>query len=383
METAPKIHLCFVAYEYLDRFSSASDLLDDFFSLTDIAEALLAEGVQVSAVVRFKADSQIERNGVSYHFVADSYGPQLKFWQIPERVHQVVHELQPTVVHTHNMNKMLQHNHLVDIVGPEIPLVVQNHAEWPAKWLRMSLQRRLFPKLSAFLFCAPGQEKAWREKQLIQAGQTIHYVMEGSTTFQYSERALARKKTGLTGSPIFLWVGNLDSNKDPLCVLEAFQNLLLDYPEARLYMIYRFEQLLEEVRAFLRTSTALYQAVVLLGEKERAGLEDYYNSADYYVLGSHREGSGYSLMEALACGCVPVVTDIPSFRMMTKEGQIGALWRCGDWESALGAMKTAVGKSWSEQSQHAQRYFVEQLSNPAIARQLKSIYLDLLAAKSS
>ena len=53
-------------------------------------------------------------------------------------------------------------------------------------------------------------------------------------------------------------------------------------------------------------------------------------AADVFVLGSHREGSGYSLIEALACGLPPVVTDIPSFRSLTAAGAVGALWPCGD-----------------------------------------------------
>ncbi len=51
----------------------------------------------------------------------------------------------------------------------------------------------------------------------------------------------------------------------------------------------------------------------------------YYNSADYFVLGSHYEGSGFSLVEAMSCGVIPIVTDIPSFRMMTNNGKIGTL----------------------------------------------------------
>jgi hypothetical protein len=30
------------------------------------------------------------------------------------------------------------------------------------------------------------------------------------------------------------------------------------------------------------------------------------------------------------CGVIPVVTDIPSFRMITENGNVGILWKCGD-----------------------------------------------------
>ena len=41
-----------------------------------------------------------------------------------------------------------------------------------------------------------------------------------------------------------------------------------------------------------------------------------YSAADLFVVGSHHQGSGYALMEACACGAVPVVTAIPTFRLM-------------------------------------------------------------------
>jgi hypothetical protein len=49
-------------------------------------------------------------------------------------------------------------------------------------------------------------------------------------------------------------------------------------------------------------------------------------AADLFVSGSQREGSGTALLESLACGLPPIVTDIPSFRMLTCDGRIGALW---------------------------------------------------------
>ena len=70
-------------------------------------------------------------------------------------------------------------------------------------------------------------------------------------------------------------------------------------------------------------NAAHWGAEVVLREKEygiwkvytwadtRARVEELMRAADIFTLGSHREGSGYALTEALACGLPPVVTDIP------------------------------------------------------------------------
>ncbi len=41
-------------------------------------------------------------------------------------------------------------------------------------------------------------------------------------------------------------------------------------------------------------------------------MSGWYRRADVYFSTSHREGSNYSLIEALGLGCRPVVTEIPS-----------------------------------------------------------------------
>ena len=59
-----------------------------------------------------------------------------------------------------------------------------------------------------------------------------------------------------------------------------------------------------------------------------ADMPAWFSAADLFVVGSHHEGSGYALMEACACGAVPVVSDIPTFRLLA--GGAGALWPPGD-----------------------------------------------------
>ena len=102
--------------------------------------------------------------------------------------------------------------------------------------------------------------------------------------------------------------------------------------------------------------------MTLLGRVPHLDLEAIFNGADYFVLGSHSEGSGYTLAEALACGVVPIVTDIPSFRRMTYNGQIGALWQPGNPASFAAAAQLTLTHSWSEQSAAASSFFDAQLS---------------------
>jgi glycosyltransferase involved in cell wall biosynthesis len=114
---------------------------------------------------------------------------------------------------------------------------------------------------------------------------------------------------------------------------------------------------------------------------EHAQLEDVYNSADYFVAGSHYEGSGFALAEAMACGVVPVVTDIPSFRAMTDAGRIGGCWRAGDASSFSEVFLQVVRRPLKELSSHAVQGFDRRLSYPAIAEASMSAYEKMISAR--
>ena len=81
----------------------------------------------------------------------------------------------------------------------------------------------------------------------------------------------------------------------------------------------------------------------------------------------------------MACGCIPILTDIPSYRMMTDEGRIGPLWSPGNPSALVAAMQQAFALPLEEQSQKVRRFFDDHLSYPAIAETMIRCYCELLA----
>ncbi len=99
-------------------------------------------------------------------------------------------------------------------------------------------------------------------------------------------------------------------------------------------------------------------------------------AADLFVLGSHREGSGYSLIEALACGLPPLVTDIPSFRSLTGEGAVGSLWPCGDSDALRGRLLEA--RIDAETRAKVREHFDLRLSFDSVGLKLAAMYDEVL-----
>jgi glycosyltransferase involved in cell wall biosynthesis len=93
-----------------------------------------------------------------------------------------------------------------------------------------------------------------------------------------------------------------------------------------------------------------------------------------FVLGSHREGSGYALLEALACGLTPVVSDIPAFRSLTGGGAVGALVPAGDADAFAAAIVRLAKQPRDAARCAVLAHFARHLSPDALGRRLLSAY---------
>lgn len=380
------MHVLYLGYWYDGDMATVDDLLARHRTTAGWAGALAATGSQVTVVQRFRHDETVTADGVSYRLVRDVLPPQLSRWQIPLRFHREVAALagasRTAVVHFNGLLFPLQLRALRRVLPRDTALVAQHHAEKPWRGLLRNLQASGLRAADAFLFAAGEAAAPWRSASLIQRRQRVFEVMEGSTHFRRGDHDASRARTGLHGDPVVLWVGRLNANKDPLTVLEGFERALPAIPAARLYMVFSEDPLLPEVRSRIQRCPALRSSVSLLGTVPHAAMEDLYNSADYFVSGSHYEGSGYALAEAMACGVVPVVTDIPAFRTMTGGGSLGACWRAGDAQAFAVALQRVWRERRRDQALAVTRHFADRLSYPAIARDALAAYSSAMSARN-
>lgn len=379
------MHILYLGYWYDADMVTVDDLLARHRTTAGWAGGLAAAGSTVTVVQRFRHDETVAADGVTYHLVHDVLPPKLSRWQIPLRFHREVAALASSgssVVHFNGLLFPLQLRALRRVLPRDTAVVAQHHAEKPWRGVLRRVQSSGLRAADAFLFAAREAAAPWRSASLIHRRQRVFEVMEGSTHFRRGERSASRARTGLHGDPVVLWVGRLNANKDPLTVLEGWECALSAVPGARLYMVFSEDALLPEVRARIERSPALRSSVSLLGTVPHADMEDVYNSSDYFVSGSHYEGSGYALAEAMACGVIPVVTDIPAFRAMTRDGALGACWKAGDAEAFASAFVRVWRERSGDQSLGVVRHFADRLSYPAIAREALAAYSCAMSARS-
>lgn len=366
-----------VFYYYDEQVMEETEVIRRYYTTTGWAEALQVHGICSMVITRFMKNSYYTQNQVSYFFIKDRFGGRLRFWQLPLHLLRQVKALRPDVVHVHSLTLSLQTVLLRWLLPAQTAIVVQHHGGRSPGTFKRMLHNWLNQAADAFFFTTARQGADWFGTR--GASPKVLPVMEGGTFFDYEnrdadrpvnfvDRYSARRQTGLEGEPVFLWVGRLDDNKDPLTVLQGFCAVAEQHPSARLYMLYTDAPLLPAVTKAIQDNPLLRGCVHLSGHIPHAQVEAFYNSADYFVLGSHYEGAGYALSEALRCGCVPIVSDIPSFRMMTQEGTLGALWQPGNAAAFTEAARVAMAQPRGSTAQACMDHYQQQLSFEAIAR---------------
>jgi glycosyltransferase involved in cell wall biosynthesis len=351
-------------------------LLTDWYTLVDTAEAAGSANVRVSVVQAAQLTTTIQRNTIDYHFLPAASQPCSAGGAAD--MLRLMQRLQPDVIHVHGLGFPLHVGALCALV-PGIPVLLQDHADRVPRLWRRRAWRHGHQAVAGVAFCAAAQAQPFEQARLLGAGVTVFEIPESTSRFTPGDQVAARSVTGLYGTPAILWVGHLNANKDPLTVLRGFSLILDQIPEAHLWMCFGNAPLLPIIKNLLAAQPSLAARVHLLGAVPHVHVQDLMRSADLFVLGSRREGSGYALIEALATGLTPVVSDIPSFRSLTNHGAVGALWPCDDATAFGQSLLRTAGMPNQQRRIAALSHFRAQLSSTALGARLATAYHQLIA----
>ena len=359
------------------------ELLERWPTLTDVAAAAVGDEVEIVVVQAATQDDVIVHRGVSCHFVADhrrSFVPRrgVVASRKPRKLANVIHGLAPDVVHLHGLSFIRQADFIARSL-PGKPVLVQDHADrpqHPARFGSFPFGRRTLG-IADVSFTSREQATPFVDAGMIDRDLPVFEVLESSSRFTPGDRDTARAETGLHGDPCLVWVGRLAAVKDPLTVVDAFARALPELHDPHLWCYYAQAPLLEEVQRRLEIDPRLAERVHLEGQVPHQRVEALLRAADFLVSGSRSEGSGYAVIEAMACGTPPIVTDVPALRRITGGGSVGALVPPGDARAMGNALVT-----WSQRDRVALReavrhYFEQELSFEALGRDLREAYRTL------
>lgn len=158
------------------------------------------------------------------------------------------------------------------------------------------------------------------------------------------ERLRHRQALGLgSDTPLVVFVGRLDHQKKLPWMLGAFARVARVRPAAKLALVGD-----GPLRAELETLVAELHCernVILTGRLNTSGVLQWLQAADVFTMVSEVEGLPCSLIEAMAVGVTPVLSDIPAHTQLVEHEVQGLVTVLGDEESIAAGLLRALDDS--------------------------------------
>lgn len=145
------------------------------------------------------------------------------------------------------------------------------------------------------------------------------------TPARYSEEI--KRKYAING-PFLLFVGRLSEEKGVEYLLNAMPEIIRSVSSVKLVVV--GNGVMEEYLRKMCVDLNIQQRVVFAGAMTHEALPPYYATADILIGPSLREGFGLAFVEALACGCAVVASDLPGIADIIVDEKTGLCFRPGD-----------------------------------------------------
>ncbi|MGQ3330849.1 glycosyltransferase [Halorubrum sp. FL23] len=200
-------------------------------------------------------------------------------------------------------------------------------------------------------------------------------IQNGVDTEAYSpveeaEKTRLRSELRISESAtVFVSVGTLIPRKNPLDVIEGFQNAEIE----------------DGVLLMLGDGPLQAECESLAADDDRVRIEGwvddvaaYLGASDYFVSASSSEGLPNTVMEALAVGLPVVLSDIqPHREILQYDGDTGAEFEVGDTEFLAAAMEGITEGNYPSQTTAARALVVSHLSAERMSREYQEQYREL------
>ncbi len=134
----------------------------------------------------------------------------------------------------------------------------------------------------------------------------------------------------------------------------------------------------------LARELGIEKEVVFKGRKTNSEVAQLLKESNFYISMPSTEGVSASLFEAMACGCFPIVTDLPGNRSWIKNQENGILIPNGRFKILAEELQYALERNlWRKTAIHRNRKFIEENANYAVnMKKIAEVYNELINHKN-
>jgi len=151
------------------------------------------------------------------------------------------------------------------------------------------------------------------------------------------------QELGIVDSPVVISTRLFKPIYDLETLIKAIPLVLQEIPETKFLFAGYGEQHIYLER--LASDLKIAGSIRFVGEVPHDILPRYLTTSDVYVSTSLSDGTPQSLLEAMASGLAPVVSDIPPNRLWIRDGENGYLFPLGDHKSLADRITYLLKKS--------------------------------------
>jgi glycosyltransferase involved in cell wall biosynthesis len=205
---------------------------------------------------------------------------------------------------------------------------------------------------------------------VIQNGIDFDFVDSESILSAQKKKESCLSEMG--GKLVFCVIGRLNPDKGQQFFMEAFANMIRDYPRIRGAIVGAGPE--REHLSDLIDHYGLREHVCLCGEQKN--MDKVYKLADCVVIPSLREGLPYVLLEAAAFGIPVIASNVGDISAIIKNGESGTLVAPGQPQELESALRTFMENRENAyvMAKRAQNIVRHGYSAQAMVRELEKIY---------
>jgi len=354
------VHISYLPIEGVTHPGDWFKRVGFFYGILDA----LATHIEVHNIAGIGYTGNTMHNGVHHHFL-----PAKKI-RSTAAINHYIKSIQPDVVIVAGLMFPYQLLMLRRKLGKRVKIIVQHHAEQTISPYLVPFQWVAQHATDAFFFTSRDLAEPWIRRGLVPA-KKVFEVMETASVFQ--RYTIDQQQRDDKRPLVYLWVGRLIEKKDPLTAVKGFAAFAKIYPQVQLYIIYSTDNMLMQVKEAIDRCNA-GDCIHLVSKVPHSDMEQWYKRVDCIISTSFYEGSGVAVIEAISCGCIPVLSDIASFRTISGNGRYGVLFEKGNPAALADALVTTQGMDVDEKKAEVEKYYQSALSFTAIADEMLSVF---------
>lgn len=216
-------------------------------------------------------------------------------------------------------------------------------------------------------------EKSIRKMYSVPAVKLIYNGRAAvSSTSKYADvkkEVEGYKKTDNT--KVFVIIARCNRQKNIPRLIRCFNKLIADGEDVTLLVIGSGYDS-PDIQPILQQAN---ERILILGP--RHNVVDYLTCSDFFTLSSDHEGMPITLIEAFACGCIPVGTPVSGFNDVVEDGVNGFVAEDFSDDAYIDALKRAIAKQSSISKDSLKKGYATKLSMVACAMQYEDLFVKL------